>query len=569
MMPNVVRGDRMAGLLTYLVGPGRANEHTEPHLVAGDEAMMAWHDDDELGRDSALAIARHLDRPRTAYDVDVKGGHVWHCSLSLRADEGALTDEQWGAIARDFITAMEFDDNEGTKAPCRWVAVRHGVSTNGNDHIHIAVNLVREDGTKASTHHDFRRAQTAARALEARYGLEELESVRAERSTRGYNPAEREAQARARARAKYERTRTKQGTEMPAWEHLEGADRQARIASELRTDQPRYLLALKVRGCATAAQDEAEFVRRLRREGLIVRPRFADGRTDVITGFSVAERPEAGERPIWYGGGQLGRDLALPRLRDGWPDTPSGASEAAAEWNAAKRGRRVVAPGRETAEPDPELWDRRNEELRALVDRLRGVDVDDRDTWATVARQTAGALAAWSNATEETPGDLAAAADALSRSAQTHERTVRPHKAGTVAISGAAMLLASAARGGQGTVAQAVMVRQLLRLTQAVYDASVAAGQARQARLLAEDTRARLVRLREALPAPAAVGAATPAGTPSTSPKLDPEAQAVLDRLRAGQAHDATRAASPLPSKIEPAKRAETIRPGADRGPER
>jgi len=569
MMPNVVRGDRMAGLLTYLTGPGRANEHTEPHLVAGDEAMMAWHDDDELGRDSALAIARHLDRPRTAYDVDVKGGHVWHCSLSLRADEGALTDEQWGAIARDFITAMEFDDNEGTKAPCRWVAVRHGVSKNGNDHIHIAVNLVREDGTKASTHHDFRRAQTAARALEARYGLEELESVRAERSTRGYNPAEREAQARARARAKYERTRTKQGTEMPAWEHLEGADRQARIASELRTDQPRYLLALKVRGCATAAQDEAEFVRRLRREGLIVRPRFADGRTDVITGFSVAERPEAGERPIWYGGGQLGRDLALPRLRDGWPDTPSGASEAAAEWNAAKRGRRVVAPGRETAEPDPELWDRRNEELRALVDRLRGVDVDDRDPWATVARQTAGALAAWSNATEETPGDLAAAADALSRSAQTHERTVRPHKAGTVAISGAAMLLASAARGGQGTVAQAVMVRQLLRLTQAVYDASVAAGQARQARLLAEDTRARLVRLREALPAPAAVGAATPAGTPSTSPKLDPEAQAVLDRLRAGQAHDATRAASPLPSKIEPAKRAETIRPGADRGPER
>ena len=569
MMPNVVRGDRMAGLLTYLTGPGRANEHTEPHLVAGDEAMMAWHDDDELGRDSALAIARHLDRPRTAYDVDVKGGHVWHCSLSLRADEGALTDEQWGAIARDFITAMEFDDNEGTKAPCRWVAVRHGVSKNGNDHIHIAVNLVREDGTKASTHHDFRRAQTAARALEARYGLEELESVRAERSTRGYNPAEREAQARARARAKYERTRTKQGTEMPAWEHLEGADRQARIASELRTDQPRYLLALKVRGCATAAQDEAEFVRRLRREGLIVRPRFADGRTDVITGYSVAQRPEAGERPIWYGGGQLARDLALPRLRDGWPDTPTGATEAAAEWTAAKRGRRVVAPGRETAEPDPELWDRRNEELRALVDRLRGVDVDDRDTWATVARQTAGALAAWSNATEETPGDLAAAADALSRSAQTHERTVRPHKAGTVAISGAAMLLASAARGGQGTVAQAVMVRQLLRLTQAVYDASVAAGQARQARLLAEDTRARLVRLREALPAPAAVGAATPAGTPSTSPKLDPEAQAVLDRLRAGQAHDATRAASPLPSKIEPAKRAETIRPGADRGPER
>ena len=46
----------------------------------------------------------------------------------------------------------------GHPAPCREqvvlvsgrVAVRHGVSRAGNDHIHIAVNLVREDGTKAS-----------------------------------------------------------------------------------------------------------------------------------------------------------------------------------------------------------------------------------------------------------------------------------------------------------------------------------------------------------------------------------------------------------------------------------
>ena len=53
-MPNVVRGDRMAGLMTYLVGPGRANEHTEPHLVAGDGALMAWHNDDELGRDGSV-----------------------------------------------------------------------------------------------------------------------------------------------------------------------------------------------------------------------------------------------------------------------------------------------------------------------------------------------------------------------------------------------------------------------------------------------------------------------------------------------------------------------------------
>ena len=564
----------MAGLMTYLVGPGRANEHTEPHLVAGDAAMLAWHDDAELSRDGGLAIARHLDRPRTATGVEVNGGHVWHCSLSLRADEGALSDEQWRAIANDFVRAMDFDDAEGTKAPCRWVAVRHGVSTNGNDHIHLVVNLVREDGTKASVHNDFKRAQAAARALEVKHELEPLESTRAERATRGYDPAEREAQARARARATYDRQAGATLRVRPEWTSLPPADRQTRIAAELRTDQPRYLLALKVRAAATASNDESEFVRRMRRSGLLVRPRFADGRTDVVTGYSVAERPVAGERPIWYGGGHLARDLTLPRLRDGWPDTPTGASEAAAEWTAAKRGRRVVAPGRETTAPDPEDWSRQNEELRALVERLRAVAVDDRDTWATVARQTAGAFAAWSNATEETPGDLAAAAEALSRSAQTYGRTVRPTKAGTVAISGAAMLLASAARGGQGTVAQAAMIRSLLRLTQAVCEAAAAADQARHAQLLAHDTRARLVRVREALPKPVDVAGGQPAGATTAVIErppvaLDPEAQAVLDLLRAGQGDATTKASSPVPNDVEPTRARHTTQRGAERGPER
>ena len=72
-------------------------------------------------------------------------------------------------------------------------------------------------------------AQVAARALEVKYGLEELESSKAERSTRGYDPAEREAQARGRARAKYERARADQPSTTPAWELLDGNDRQARI----------------------------------------------------------------------------------------------------------------------------------------------------------------------------------------------------------------------------------------------------------------------------------------------------------------------------------------------------
>lgn len=576
MMPNVTRGDRMAGLTTYLVGKGRVNEHTEPHLVAGDDALMAWHDDAELGEDAARSIARHLDRPRTSFGVDVQGGHVWHASLSLRAEEGMRTDEEWGAIARDFVTAMGFDNNEGTKAPCRWVAIRHGVSKAGNDHIHIAVNLVREDGTKASAHNDFHRAQTAARALEVKYGLEQLESTKGERSTRGYSPAEQarvQESAAKFAEKKYQQQAERSGEPMPSWAELDGKERQARVAAEVRLNVPRNDLARTVRGAATSAETEAEFVRRMRRTGLLVRPRFADGRTDVVTGYSVASRPEAGQRPIWYGGGHLGRDLTLPRLREGWPDTPTGATDAASEWSAAKRGRRVVAPGRETREPDPELWSRYTREMGELRDKLRSVPIDDRETWQSVARQTAGAFAAWSNAVESEPGDLAAASDALSKSAQTFRRPVKPQRAGLVSVGGAAMLLASAVRGGQGPAAQAALLRQLMNLSGAIYDAAKASGEKRHADYLRDEVRERLTRVRQGLaPSTSTSTTATATATkPTTQTRaiVDEAVQEALAKIDSAESARTGKTSSPVPDPIEPTKPRTTTRPGADRVPER
>ncbi len=544
-MPNVVRGERMGGLMSYLAGPGRRNEHTEPHVVAGDPAIMAWHAEDELGAQGAAAIARYLDRPRKAFDVEVSGGHVWHCSLSLRAEEGLQTDEKWGEIARDFVGAMGFDDNDDTKAPCRWVAVRHGLSTNGNDHIHLVVNLVREDGTKASTHRDFYRSQKTARELETKHGLEPLESAGTDRATRGYHPAEREAQARARAHGKYEAAR---GTGV-RWEGLDRAGRSERIVAETPATQPRADLARLVRACATASADEAEFVRRLRRASVLARPRFADGRPDVVTGYSVAMRPVAGERPIWYGGGHLGRDLALPRLRAEWPDTPQGASTAAAEWVAARRGRRPVAVGREAVEPDPELWARYSQEIGQLRDRLRAVPVQDTETWAKVARQTAGAFAAWSTATEAVPGPLAATADALARSAQTR-RTPTQSRGTPTPVAGAAMLLMMAARGGQGTVAQAILLRQLANLAKALYDMHRAAGDARRAAEVATAIRTQLAQVADRLPA--APGA--PQSTPSSGPSLAPTAAVP---------------GSPVPARLGPHRSRQATQPGRNPGAER
>lgn len=575
-MPNITRGDRMSGLVTYLVGGGRHNEHTEPHLVAGDDALMAWYDDAELSRDSGLAIARHLDRPHKQLGVDVKGGHVWHASLSLRAEEGIKTDAEWNAIATDFVAAMGFDDNDGTKAPCRWVAVRHGLSKSGNDHVHVAVNLVREDGTKASTHLDYVRAQSAARALEVKHGLELLESAKSERATRGYSPAEQakvEERSALFAQRKYEANAEKIGGDVTPWNQLDAHERQSRITAEIRLNAPRNDLARKVRACASASDNEAEFVRRLRRSGVVVRPRYADGQTDVITGYSVAAKPAPGERLIWYGGGHMGRDLTLPRLRTEWPNSATGAMDAAAEWNAAKRNQRPVAPGRETVEPDPELWDRYTAELGELHETLRSVPVDDRDTWARVARQTSGAFAAWSNAVEEVPGDLAAAADELAKSAQTFRGHTKPQRAGRVSAGGAAMLLASAMRGGQGTAAQAAMLRQLANLTGAVYDAAKAAGQVRHAQALATDVRERLRRVHDALPAPAKTATATAAPAPAprhaTSTDISDMARDMLDKINRAEENRRKGPGAPLPSTIEPTRPRTTTTPRPDRGPER
>lgn len=618
-MPNVVRGDRMSGLMVYLAGPGRHNEHDEPHVVAGDDAVVAWYRDVELDRGAALTIARHLDRPRKLFGTEVTTGvyelqqtgrgadgqptykrvrtgtkpaHVWHCSLSLRADEGQLSDEKWGQIAADFVRAMEFDDNQGSKAPCRWVAVRHGLSSDGNDHVHLAVSLVRDDGTKASTHKDFYRTQQAARALEVVHGLERLESSVAGEpgATRGFTPAE---QRRAEERAAWvAKTTIEKRQGAGAWDKLTPAERRHEVARRFRLNLPREVMARKVRGCAAASADEAEFVRRLRKVGLLVRPRFAEGTQDVITGYSVADRPASrAERPIWYGGNRLARDLGLARLREhsGWPDDPVKASEAAAEWNAAYRNRRIVAPGRENAEPAPEATAKFAEQLASVSRDLRSIPLDDHAAWARTAREISGVLAAWSVSTEATPGPLAHASHMLARSAQTYRRQAPMPGPGRRALAGTALLVSAGAKLGRGPVGQAAMMRELILLTAAIASAAMAARQGQQAaqlravaetnlarvhaRIEAGETARQVAQTGQPTPPPAAAqttGTATLAREiePSRADArpLDPELQKMVDLVRAGQvpATEATR--TPVPRPLEKAPDRRTSPTEADRG---
>lgn len=476
MIAKITRGDRMTGLMAYLVGDGRSNEHTDQRMVAGDGPAMTWWSETALDHQAALELGRYLDGPRKVFDqVGVSAGHVWMCSLSLRADEGQLSDTQWQRIAERFMTGMGFTDT--AKAPVRWVAVRHGVSTNGNDHVHIVANWIREDGTQCFVPGgDYRKAQIVRREVEAEFGLRPADSE--PWSERAYSQAEMRAQARVLAAAEAD-------LEGVDWTALSPAARQARVNKYGQANPPRHLLAMRVRAAASASATEAEFVRRLRRDDLIVRPRFARGATDVIEGYSVARRPHDGGSPIWYGGGTLARDLALPRLRETWPDTAAEAMAAAAEWRAAARRKPPVRPGRETLEVTSKEWASATTRVAQLHQQLSATPRTEIDEWARVARDLSGALGAIARRIEpDSAGPITQAAQVLGGCAQ-RRTSHRPSHRPSVGFASITSVIVAASRGGVGPAAQVAMLRELVNLSVKLYEVhSSARDQRRSAALV-------------------------------------------------------------------------------------
>ena len=418
MIPNVTRGAKTHGVLLYLIGKGKREEHQNPHLVAGSPEAVRMGEGRLLERSDGVALARFLDEPRVVFGTRVtiaerdengrvlgaRDAHVWHCSLSLHPDEPEMTDERWASICEQFIEQMRFA-GESAKAQCRWVAIRHGRSAGGSDHAHIVVTLVAEDGSKASVHNDRPRAQKACPELEQRFGLRRLEARTREAGSRGLKHGELAADRR-RGRQLGDRG-----------EHAERSSRQT--------------LERIVRACATASRDESEFIRRLREEGVRLRPRYAEGGTDEVVGYSVRlpGHERGPQRSVWYGGGRLARDVTLPALRRGWRQHAEAQRRAVREWRSS-----TSAPPPSPVERHAELeqrglmWHRCTMELERIRRQLRAAGTDPAAI-AYAAREGAGVLAAWSLALEvEQPGALARAARQLARSGELPAHTPVPPK---------------------------------------------------------------------------------------------------------------------------------------------
>ena len=467
MIPNIVTGGDTGGLMRYLVGPGRANEHENPHVIAGSrDIVRKWGDWETISVSQASEIATRLDaymhetgtfptgktrrfNPATGqveWTGEIEATHVWHCSLSLSPEEAALGDEVWGRIASDFMDEMGFTGSDG-KAPCRWVAIHHGSAKNGGDHIHIAATIVREDGTKWSPWYDQRRAQKACNVLEHRYGLLVVESREHGRGSRCDSAAAQNAAKRA------------------------GAS---------RTD--RAVLEERLRAAATASASEADFVRQARRLGVRLHPRFAHGRTDIVVGYSAALRTENGQQTRWWGGGRIARDLTLTQLRTRWEDTPTSALEAVEAWKGHYPKR---------APYDGPLWEDRIRALGHFRAHLEQLSPTDRVGLANASADIAGLLHAQAITARTSGGRdmLERAAVQVGRCAQLKDRPAdkRLVDVGARMASDLALSIATASSPHMAAVA---LAHATVDLVQAIADLHEAAGQESTAAAIERDAQA-------------------------------------------------------------------------------
>ena len=279
MIGKVVRGSNAGGLLRYLYGPGRANEHTDPHLVAGFGDPRELEPDRRAdGAPDLRRLAGLLLQPLA---LDPFGGcekPVWHCSVRAAPGDRMLSDEEWGQVATEVMDRTGFarhDDESGV----RWVAVRHAP-----DHIHLVATLARQDGRRARTWNDFFRVREACREAERRLGL--------------------------RATAPADRTAAKQ----PSRPEREQALRRG------WDEVPRVSLRREVCAAAAGAASEREFFARLEQAGVLVRKRHSTINPGEVTGYAVglASHTTKDGGIVWYGGGKLAPDLTLPKLRARW-----------------------------------------------------------------------------------------------------------------------------------------------------------------------------------------------------------------------------------------------------------
>ena len=288
MIGKVLRGTHAGRLLHYLYGPGKANEHTDPHLVVGfgDPAELEPERRSGGSRDFGR-LSELLAQPLAALAGPGFDKPVWHCAVRAAPGDRLLSDAEWAQVAAGIMDRTGLAP-VGDDLGVRWVAVRHAA-----DHIHLVATLARQDGTRPKIWNDFYRVREACQAAETRFGLQATA------------PADRTA-ARRPGRSETEQAARR------GW-----------------AEPPRVTLRREVSVAAAGAGSEQEFFARLAVAGVAARRRYSVTSPGEVTGYAVGlPRHTAQDGGIvWFGGGKLAADLTLPKLRCRW--TALGAEHGA------------------------------------------------------------------------------------------------------------------------------------------------------------------------------------------------------------------------------------------------
>jgi hypothetical protein len=405
------RGERVEGLIYYLFGPGRREEHTDPHIIAG------WRHPAELEpplrEDGKRDFRRLLGLLNQPHAVMGKWGFrrpVWHCSMRAAPGDKMLSDDEWAQVACDVMDRTGLSPHGQEDDAVRWVAIRHG-----DDHIHLVAMLARQDSRRVRLDFERLRVRDACLAAEQRYGLQRTA------------PGDRTA-ARRPSRAESEKAR-RRGLE----------------------EAPRVTLRRLVCTAAAGAGSDAEFFGHLARAGVVVRKRFSARDPGQVTGYAVALPGDTarGGGPVWYGGGKLAADLTWPKLRQRW--TRSGAAP----------GDRLT-PGERDA-----IWEhaaRAADDAAAWIRLLAGNDPAAAADAARAGGDTLHVAAAALGSRV-----LRQAADAYDRAARAPYGRIPPSSpAGDRLRQAARLLSAFAFVSGDRSVSQVTLIIRLARLAEAV-----------------------------------------------------------------------------------------------------
>ncbi|MFC9408044.1 relaxase/mobilization nuclease domain-containing protein [[Kitasatospora] papulosa] len=391
-------GSNTRGLLAYLYGPGRHDEHLDPHLVTGF-AMLGMPNPGRDEHATLTELGHHLDEPvrlRNSEFGKPVTDHVWHCPVRAAPEDRYLSDTEWGEIAQRIVQAAGIAP-EGDDLACRWIAVRHA-----DDHVHILATTVREDGRRPKLHDSGIRVGDACREIEKDYGLRRLK--------------------------KSDRT----GTRRPTQAEMHKAER-------LGWEQTsREWLQDRVRAAIPHATSTEELLAYLEADDILVKRRR--GPSGDLLGYAVG-RPgdlnKDGEQ-IYHPGGKIAPDLSLPKLKARLEtSTPE-------EHPTARRNRPATA------------WHQATEALNTLHTEMTGTSADDGGDARAQAHITA--LGELIEATaQKAPADIRAQLHAASRTfARAQRSQIRAEDRAAHALRSAARDIVNTATGPDGSALAAL-----------------------------------------------------------------------------------------------------------------